>query len=228
MKPHPTRRHPGHRAGFNLVELLVVLVIIAVLAALVIPVTKNLRSKADFSHCVSNMKSWGNAIALYAADNQGRIECRDWNSIGRENPSAYIPYLSGDGTHQSGFRDLAKMRVCPALKGKDAISGNGNSLTAYAITDASGVVSNNQKAASYSLASIQNPSRFVLMIEAANVRTPATIRTPSDYETMVRPLTMKPRIRHGHGQVNALMADMSVRTYDWTEISKNITRWTTF
>lgn len=228
-KPIPqTTRNPRRTTGFTLVELLVTITIIIVLVGIGLPVFTSIRAKADNTHCLSNLRKWGSAIALYSTENRGLVECRDWNSIGRETPSAYVTYVGGEETHEAGYLELGKMRCCPALKGKAAIAGNGNSLTAYAFTDASSVSSSNAKAASYNLTQINNPARFVIMIEATKVKTPAIIRTAAEYQTMVKPLTMKPDMRHGGGKVNALMGDFSIASYDWKDISRNLTAWTTF
>lgn len=232
MKPNASIAPPNHRprrsTGFTLVELLVTITIIIVLVGIGLPIFRGIRAKADNTHCLSNLRKWGSAIALYSTENRGLVECRDWNSIGRETPSAYVNYVGGEESHEAGYRELGKMRCCPALKGKAAISGNGNSLTAYAFTDASTVGSSNAKAASYNLTQINNPARFVIMIEASKVKTPAIIRTAADYQSMVKPLTMKPEMRHGGGKVNALMGDFSIGSFDWKDISRNLTAWTTF
>ena len=120
------------------------------------------------------------------------------------------------------------MRCCPALKGKDAISGNGNSLTAYSMTDASGVASPNAKeGTTYNLASIKSPSRFVIMIETAGGGA-SFIKTPGDYTSRVKPLSVPGKIRHQNGAVNVILGDYSVRTMNWKEIEKNVTAYTTF
>jgi prepilin-type N-terminal cleavage/methylation domain-containing protein len=229
MKPNACHiAHPRRTSGFTLTELLVVILIVVVLASIAIPLAGKLKASSEESQCANQLRSWSNVITMYAGDNAGRIECRNWNSIGREAPSAYVSYWSGGLDHETGYRELAKMRCCPALKGKDAISGNGNSLTAYAMTDASGVPSSNQKEAGYSLASIKNPSRFVLMIEVTNVKTPAVIRNVGDYTSMVLPLTQAPKIRHKSGTVNALMGDFSIRASNKRDIEKNMQAWTSF
>jgi prepilin-type N-terminal cleavage/methylation domain-containing protein len=214
--------------GFTLVELLVVIVIIATLAAIGFPAANRLRTRAADQKCVGQLKAWGSTIALYAADSGGQVECRKWNSLG-QGESVYTPYLTSEGSTDSRKGPLAQMRCCPALKGRDALSGNGNSLTAYAMTDASSVTSLNLPA-SYNLSQIRTPSRFVTMIEVTNVRTPAIIRTVADYTSMVRPLTVAPRIRHRDKApvVNALMGDFSVSSYTSRDIDRYVVNWTTF
>ncbi len=59
------------RKGFTLVELLTVIGIIAVLAAILFPVFANAREKGRQATCVSNLKQIGLAIEAYAADSGG-------------------------------------------------------------------------------------------------------------------------------------------------------------
>ena len=54
--------------GFTLVELLVVIGIIAVLAAIIFPVFASVRGKARQVVCTSNMRQIGMAISMYAQD----------------------------------------------------------------------------------------------------------------------------------------------------------------
>jgi len=64
-------RHRGRRTGFTLVELLTVIAIIAVLAAILFPVFSSARAKARSARCLSNMQQIGQAIELYVQDNHG-------------------------------------------------------------------------------------------------------------------------------------------------------------
>ena len=61
----------SHR-GFTLVELLVAIGIIAVLAALLFPVFKNVRDRAKVTQCSNNLQQLGVAFQQYLQDNAQR------------------------------------------------------------------------------------------------------------------------------------------------------------
>jgi prepilin-type N-terminal cleavage/methylation domain-containing protein len=63
-------RSPARHA-FSVIELLVVIAIIGVLAALLMPVIGQLRRAAQKATCLANLKQFGMASLVYAADNNG-------------------------------------------------------------------------------------------------------------------------------------------------------------
>jgi len=67
----PTRLHDD--AGFNLIELLVVVTIIGILSAMLLPALLRGREQARRISCISNLRQVGTAAMLYMADNEGSL-----------------------------------------------------------------------------------------------------------------------------------------------------------
>ncbi|MFA6959197.1 MAG: DUF1559 domain-containing protein [Opitutaceae bacterium] len=65
--------HRIRREGFTLVELLAVIAIVGVLAAIVIATIGGVRQRAQNATCMSNLRQIGAAALLYASDHHGML-----------------------------------------------------------------------------------------------------------------------------------------------------------
>lgn len=70
MNAYTDRRH---RSAFTLIELLTVIAIIGILAAIIIPTVGSVRETAKASACISNLRQVGLSAILYSNDNKGRL-----------------------------------------------------------------------------------------------------------------------------------------------------------
>jgi prepilin-type N-terminal cleavage/methylation domain-containing protein len=67
------QKQPLTPRAFSLVELLVVISIIALLAAIAVPAIRGAQENGQRAKCAANMKSVGAGIHLYAAENNGKL-----------------------------------------------------------------------------------------------------------------------------------------------------------
>src|SRR5207244_2296453 len=63
------RRANGSRLAFSLIELLVTIAIIAILLGLIIPALHQAKAKTRSIICLNNLRQWGQAMTMYATDN---------------------------------------------------------------------------------------------------------------------------------------------------------------
>jgi len=88
----PDCRQAGGR-GFTLVELLAVVAIIAIMAALISPLLNRAIGSANSVKCVSNLKQIGTGMSLFAGDHDGHLP----GPLSGAQYAMYFAYAPGNG-----------------------------------------------------------------------------------------------------------------------------------
>ena len=111
----------NRRVAFSLIELLIVIAIIAVLAALLLPTLSSAKQRAQSLECVANLSALGRAFAVYSLDNDNVFPPSFYYRGMSINAGAETPgQASGGYVHWSGL--LKRMGLtteralhCPAF-----------------------------------------------------------------------------------------------------------------
>ncbi len=210
-------------AGFTLVELLVVITIIVVLAALSLAGIRAVRQNAQSVRCTENLRSWGLAIRGYASENNGAVVWNGWASIATTN-RYYETYLGGSLDNATSTMDGKRVfatqlfRRCPS----QAWDGSGNGPVGYAMTRPNPKTAN---VPSYNINTASDPTQLLMMIDGSALN----ISGSGDFATAVKPICLDKDPRHRHN-VNALFADGHIATYKWSDLNGKtpmLDRWLT-
>jgi prepilin-type N-terminal cleavage/methylation domain-containing protein len=103
------RGFAGRGLGFTLVELLVVIAVIAILAAIAFPVMVKAKQQAQIAECLTNMRQLGQAMHMYTGEYNDRF------------PPAVplgIPWKTGEKTIQELLTPFARNGMIPVRAGR--------------------------------------------------------------------------------------------------------------
>ncbi len=213
MKQHFFRAH--RLSAFTLIELLTVIAIIGILAAIIVPTVSKVRQNAKNARCVSSLREWGRAIMFCANDNKGNYTLhgrngRWWYDAGT---SPYTQYFQ-----QSGQAATRNVRTCPLDSEPDLLkvdyficrgSTNG-SINTFAPTD------------KIPLHKARYPSQLLVMLDGVENGQDSSFYVSSEqtritghvlpmFNGAVSGSFKESANRHGGRAINAVFADWSVK-----------------
>ena len=113
------------RAAFTLIELLTVVAIIGILAAILFPLVGSARRAASNAVCKSNLRQWGVALLLYSNDNKQR-------NIPYEGSDDYLAF--GGGGVGSPANATAWFNVLPPYVGQRSLKDMSTGFGGLSVT----------------------------------------------------------------------------------------------
>lgn len=119
------------REGFTLVELLVVVAIIIILAAILFPIFAKARDKAQQTRCLNNVKQMGTAVQMYEDDYEGAIlpwglggnAEYAWGYFWSDKIDVYLKQIK-KGSKAGETRGQGEIYRCPSAPTEQATGGN--------------------------------------------------------------------------------------------------------
>ena len=104
-----------NRAGFSLGELMVVIAIVCLLAAIMLPSLTRARSEAHLTSCVQNLRTMGGAYQSYLADHPGIKDLPVSSSVFSYIVPQYLPAIP----------------TCPSSGASTLVSASGGTMKGY-------------------------------------------------------------------------------------------------
>ncbi|EIP97106.1 prepilin-type N-terminal cleavage/methylation domain-containing protein [Opitutaceae bacterium TAV1] len=153
-----------HRA-FTLIELLTVIAIIGILAAIIIPVTGKVRDSAKAARSLSNIKQISQAMLLFADDNRGKLPTLHvaWANLWTKQMESYLP----KAYKQPEFSVNGQQSVMsPLLVDPLVADGKHGTQSDYGVNNLVVVPGDPEQGAGMPLTQIPSPSQTVLLVTA--------------------------------------------------------------
>ncbi len=223
---------PAVRRAFTLIELLTVIAIIGILAALVIPTVGRVRESARAAQCASNLRQINLAVKLYIEDNKGFMPASARPLLPGEKGTGTMvlwtkavgPYLPQRG--KTSTSQEHEIFVCPSAeingkRGKD-LANTYTATAAIVGLNSAGAATVTTAARSFSSIDRDRSSQIPFILEGKASNATSATTNPSriwgsasqDMAVASHENTVHFDFRH-NGRLNVAYVDGSVRAMDF-------------
>ena len=207
--------------AFTLVELLAVIAIVGILAAIIIPVVGMMRESARATQCASNLRQLQTAASLWIADHGNQMpDARQWgyNQGASSEAQKYQlnAYLNIRATKGQAWGDAPSAMKCESAFANQASTqewGRTYSINTYATSTLDGetrLASNGYPAR---LSWIPNPARMAFFMDGAAAVGSGSYQTNVS-GSYVAPSSATPLTYPHRGAVNVVFLDGHVERID--------------
>jgi prepilin-type N-terminal cleavage/methylation domain-containing protein/prepilin-type processing-associated H-X9-DG protein len=226
--------------AFTLIELVVVVTLLAIVAAMLFPVYAKAREKARATRCMQNLRQLSMAAMLYVQDNDGALlrQAENFVPYFNDDPNAALPdcaVTKGGAKTTSWARsmllyteDSPALMVCP--KAKDYSCKMEDTFS----RDTAGVPTTHSRSSYFynglvstgvpaliaplgTLAEIHRPAELVLFSEAGGYTTSSSMLSPALIDARWTLMRTGPATSHFEGS-NVAFADGHASFVPWQEL----------
>ncbi len=227
--------------AFSVIELLIVVAVIAILAAILVPAIGRVRERANATKCASNLRQIAIAANMYAAENNGDFPSLTGEADDGGGQVTWLeqlrPYI-----HVEGSNEAIELINCPAAEHYLEVDGNSKTTHAYGwnprLIPDTRTKADGSKRLPFKSIKVQRPSETILMADAGqrypsgwgfgyfafggvyNPSSAETALTDADF-TRYGASASNPSFSTRHGGVgNAVFVDGHVQSFAWGEIKQ--------
>ena len=206
------------KPGFTLIEMLVVLAVLSIIAALLFPVFARARERARQATCASNLRQIGMAAMQYIGDNDGRLfnvtpyaddfgSVTHWSHCTHQTPgSEEVRVDTGCGPLGPFLKSAAVWR-CPSASGLKAATYYDQVPPAYGLNWAYSRMEHDQERP-VALAQAEAPAETIFAADSAVYNTVYSSSAPSWSAYVYLPSEHASSVHGRHsGMVNVLWLD---------------------
>lgn len=214
------------RGAFTLIEMLVVVSIIAILAAIALPAFAAALDRSRSAKCVGNLRGIGAAALAYAADNNGRLPpialSYNWNAANANK--WWTSFLFNYGTGKTNVVDVREAWRCPCVSDDDFKTSVAITYSSYTpLKPVVSFVTANDPLGSYALGQIAKPSTVWMFGDGGTPE--GDPKSPTGYKTagaMTRYRSDwasdgRPAFRHAGKRANYVACDGHVQSITMDE-----------
>lgn len=223
--------------AFTLVELLAVIAIIGVLAAIIIPVTVRVRESSRNAQCMANLRGLQNVAVLWSSDNAGRLpDARRWGyNEGQSNDSyayQFANYIGIKAPKGTVWGDRSSPMKCDSAASLNLSSmewGRTYSINTYATSTFDGDARLASNGYPGRMSWIPNPAKMAFFMDGAVA--PAGVSYQTNVSGAYVVASHSTPLNYPHGDaVNVVFVDGHVERIDRTvmvseHLSSNSSFW---